>query len=170
MRSLVLAVALLPALSAAADLTAASRIDAVTVYQSSARVTRAARVEVQPGAARVLLAGLPDALDDDSIRVEGKGSAKARVFGVTVDRVTGAAAATADARVAEEKLERLQDEDRSLDDRAKAAQARSGKTNWFQLAQFLFNVNLAAILGHGQAHSAAGRRMKAVLAQWPCCS
>ena len=119
-----LAAVLLPALSAAADLTAASRIDAVTVYRSSARVTRAAHVEVQPGPARVLLAGLPDLLDDDSIRVEGKGSAKARVFGVTVERVTGAGAAQAEARAAEERLERLQDEDRGLDDRVKAAQAR----------------------------------------------
>ncbi len=124
MRSLVLAAALIPALSAAADLSAPSRIDAVTVYRSSARVTRAARVEVQAGPARVLLAGLPDPLDDDSIRVEGKGSAKARVFGVTVDRVTEAATAQADARAGEEKLERLQDEDRGLDDRVKAAQAR----------------------------------------------
>ncbi len=126
MRSLVLAaaVAVLPAPTPAADVAAASRIDAVTVSQSSTRVTRAARVEVQAGPARVLLAGLPDGLDDDSIRVEGKGTAKARVFGVTVERVTGAAAAQADARGAEEKLERLQDEDRALEDRAKAAQAR----------------------------------------------
>ncbi|HET8538263.1 MAG TPA: mucoidy inhibitor MuiA family protein [Anaeromyxobacter sp.] len=124
MRTLVLAAALVPALSAAADLSASSRIDAVTVYQSSARVTRAARAEVQPGPARVLLAGLPEQLDDDSIRVEGKGSARARIFGVTVERVTGEATAQADARAAEEKLERLQDEDRGLDDRARAAQAR----------------------------------------------
>ncbi len=124
MRTLALAVALVPVLSAAADVSAASRIDAVTVYRSSARVTRAARVEVQPGAARVLLAGLPDQLDDDSIRVEGKGSAKARIFGVTVDRVTESATAQADARAVEEKLERLQDEDRGLDDRTRAAQAR----------------------------------------------
>ncbi len=124
MRSVALAAVLLPALSAAADVSPASRIDAVTVYQSSARVTRVARAEVQPGAARVLLSGLPVALDDDSIRVEGKGSAKARIFGVTVERVTGEAVVQSDARAAEEKLERLQDEDRSLDDRAKAAQVR----------------------------------------------
>ena len=79
---------------------------------------------MQPGPARVLLAGLPDQLDDDSIRVEGKGSAKARIFGVTVDRVTEAATAQADARAGEERLERLQDEDRALEDRAKTAQAR----------------------------------------------
>ena len=124
MRTLALAAALVPALSAAADLSAASRIDAVTVYRSSARVTRSAHAEVQSGPARVLLAGLPDQLDDDSIRVEGKGTARARIFGVTVDRVTEFAAAQVDARAAEEKLESLQDEDRGLEDRAKAAQAR----------------------------------------------
>ncbi len=124
MRTVALAAVLLPALSAAADVSPASRIDAVTVYQSSARVTRVARADVQPGPSRVLLTGLPDQLDDDSIRVEGKGSAKARIFGVTVDRVTGEAIVQSGARAAEERLERLQDEDRSLDDRAKAAQAR----------------------------------------------
>ncbi len=124
MRTAALAAVLLPALSAAADVSPASRLDAVTVYQASARVTRVARADVQPGPSRVLLTGLPDQLDDDSIRVEGKGSAKARIFGVTVDRVTGEAIVQSGARAAEERLERLQDEDRSLDDRAKAAQAR----------------------------------------------
>ncbi len=114
----------LPALSLAADVKTTSRIDAVTVYRSSARVTRAAKVEVPQGAARVLIEGLPDGLEDDSIRVEGKGSARARVFGVTVERVTGAEAALAEARAAEEKVEGLQEDDRGLEDRIKAAQSR----------------------------------------------
>jgi uncharacterized protein (TIGR02231 family) len=124
MRALALLSLVLPVLAAAADVRAPSRIDAVTVYRSSARVTRVGRIEVPSGPVRVLLDGLPDALDDDSIRVEGKGSAKARVFGVTVERVTGAEVAAADARAAEEKLESLQDEDRGLQDRLKAAEAR----------------------------------------------
>jgi uncharacterized protein (TIGR02231 family) len=88
-------------------------------------VTRTARVELPAGAARVVLEGLPDGLDDDSIRVEGKGSAKARVFGVTVERITSAEAAVAEARTAEERVERLLDEDRTLEDRIRAAQARA---------------------------------------------
>lgn len=125
MRALTLLVLAVPALAAAAaDLAAPSRIDAVTVYRSSARVTRAARIEVPAGAARVLLAGLPDQLDDDSIRVEGKGDARARVFGVTVERVTGVGAAAEQARAAEERIERLEDEGRALEDLVKAAQAR----------------------------------------------
>jgi uncharacterized protein (TIGR02231 family) len=124
MRPLALLAIALPAVSLAADVRTASRVDAVTVYRSSARVTRVAKVEVPPGAARVLLEGLPDRLEDDSIRVEGRGSARARVFGVTVERVTGAEAALAEARAAEEKVEKLQEDDRGLEDRIKAAQAR----------------------------------------------
>lgn len=125
MRLGVLVSLVLPSLSLAAPvIKAPSRIDAVAVYRSGARVTRAARVELPAGAARVVLEGLPLELDDDSIRVEGKGSAKARVFGVTVEQVTAEQVAAAEARGAEEKLERLQDEDRALEDRAQAARAR----------------------------------------------
>jgi uncharacterized protein (TIGR02231 family) len=124
MRLLALAALLVPSLSAAADLSAASRIDAVTVYRSSARVTRAARLDLSAGPSRVLLGGLPEGLDDDSIRVEGKGSARARLHGVTVERVTGAGAADADARALEERLEGLEDEDRALEDAIRAARAR----------------------------------------------
>jgi len=131
MRPLAAAVALLAALSAApaaataTSTSAASRIDAVTVYRQSARVTRLARVELGGGPARVVLDGLPPELDDDSVRVEGRGSARARVFGVAVDRVTVGETVAGDARAAEAKLLALQDEDRALDDRARAAKARA---------------------------------------------
>jgi uncharacterized protein (TIGR02231 family) len=124
MRRIALVVLAVPAVALSADLRAPSHIDAVTVYRASARVTRLARVELPDGPARVLLEGLPDAIDDDSIRVEGKGSARARLFGVSVERVTLAEAAAAEARAAEERLQQLQDDDRALDDSVKAAQAR----------------------------------------------
>lgn len=126
MRTLAIGLFLAPLFTfAATDLDAASRVDAVTVYLTGARVTRVARLEVRPGDVRVLLSGLPDGLDDDSIRVEGHGAARVRVHGVTVERLTGEGAAAADARAAESRLETLQDEDRALDDRAKAAAARA---------------------------------------------
>src|SRR5512143_992306 len=124
MRTLALLALALPAAAAAADLQAGSRIDAVTVYQSSARVVRSARVEVQPGDSRLLLRGLHDGLSDDSVRVQGSGSARARVHGVSVERITAEAAASAEARAAEERLEKLGDEDRALEDREKGARAR----------------------------------------------
>ncbi|HEX9289324.1 MAG TPA: mucoidy inhibitor MuiA family protein [Anaeromyxobacteraceae bacterium] len=126
MRALAIALFLTPSFTfAAADLDTASRVDAVTVYRTGARVTRVARVDVGGGDARVLLAGLPDGLDDDSIRVEGRGTAQVRLYGVTVERVTAERAMAAEARAAEARIEKLQDEDRALDDRARAAAARA---------------------------------------------
>lgn len=126
MRTLALVILSIPTLAAAAPaLRPPSRIDAVTVYRESARVTRVAKVELPDGATRVVLEGLPDELDDDSIRVEGKGAAKARVFGVGVERMTAQEAVTAEARAVEERIERLQDEDRALEDAGRAAQARA---------------------------------------------
>lgn len=116
---------LAPAVTPAADVAAASRIDAVIVYRSGARVTRTARVALPPGAARVLLAGLPAELDDDSIRAAGKGTGRARILGVTVEPVTGAGAADAAARAAEGRVEGLEADDRALEDRIRIAQARA---------------------------------------------
>jgi uncharacterized protein (TIGR02231 family) len=110
---------------AAPEVAARSRVEAVTVYRSSARVSRSATVELSGGSSRIVFAGLPDGLDDDSLRVEGKGSARARVFGVGIERITGVEAAAAEARAAEERLLKVQDEDRALEDRSKATQARA---------------------------------------------
>lgn len=114
-----------PTPSRGADLKAGSRIDAVTVYRSGARVTRVARVELPAGDSRILLTGLPAELDDDSLRVEGKGSARARVFGVTAEPFTRAEAALPEVRDAEERVEALLGEDRGLDDRIAQARARA---------------------------------------------
>jgi uncharacterized protein (TIGR02231 family) len=114
-----------PARAPAADLAAASKVDAVIVYRGWARVTRVARLEVAPGETRVLLHGLPSGLDDDSLRVEGKGTARARVGGVSVERITRAELALPEVRAAEARLEQLQGEDRALEDKISQARARS---------------------------------------------
>jgi uncharacterized protein (TIGR02231 family) len=125
MRLFVLLSLILPSVSLAApSISAPSRIDAVSIFRSGARVTRIARVELPAGAARVVLDGLPLELDDDSIRVDGKGTARARVFGVTVEQITTEQAVATEARSVEERLEKLQDEDRALEDRLQSAKAR----------------------------------------------
>lgn len=124
MRSSLAVALLLPGLASAADLEARSRIDAVTVYQTSARVTRVAKVDLPAGDVRLLLPGVTDRLLDDSLRVRGTGSAGARVFGLSVDRVSGVGAAAAEARAAQERLDGLQDEDRALEDQQKGAATR----------------------------------------------
>ncbi|MBI5066993.1 MAG: mucoidy inhibitor MuiA family protein [Deltaproteobacteria bacterium] len=101
-----------------------SRIDAVTAHRGSARVTRVARLELPAGPSRVLLDGLPAELADDSLRVEGRGAGKARIHGISVERVTAEQALAAEARAAEEALLALQDEDRALEDRVRVAEGR----------------------------------------------
>ena len=123
MRVLILAV-VLPAAAAAADVQAPSRIEAVTVYQSSARVVRAVAVDVPAGDSRILLRGLPEGLADDSVSVQGRGTAHARVQGVSVEPITAEAAASPEVRAAEDRLQRLRQEDQELEDRLKGAGAR----------------------------------------------
>ena len=127
MRALVVSLFLalpLAATAAPAEHRPASRIEAVTVHQGAARVTRRAEVELAPGTSRVLLEGLPDVLADDSVRVEGKGAAGTQVFGVTVERKARAVSDDAEARAAREAVERLEADDRALEDRRAAAQNR----------------------------------------------
>jgi uncharacterized protein (TIGR02231 family) len=122
---LILLATIAPERASAADLAITSRIDAVTVYRGWARVTRLARLELGPGDTRVILQGLPAGLDDDSLRVEGKGTARARIGGVSVDRITQAELALPEVRAAEARLEALQGEDRALEDRISQARSRS---------------------------------------------
>ena len=55
----------------AAEITASSKIDAVTIYPGVAGVTRIIEVEVPAGAHTIVVSGLPQSLDPASLRVEG---------------------------------------------------------------------------------------------------
>jgi uncharacterized protein (TIGR02231 family) len=113
-----------PAAAAPKDIPTDSRIDAVTVYLHSARVTRVARVDLPAGDARVRLENLPDHLLDHSLRVSGTGTANASVFGATVERMPHVETTAKDVRAAQDKVTALEDEDRALEDRIKQATAR----------------------------------------------
>jgi uncharacterized protein (TIGR02231 family) len=125
MLALALALLLAPASPAAlSEVKGASRLDAVTVYLSGARVTRLVRAELPAGDVRLLVEGLPAGIVDDSVRVEGQGGGKGTIWGVSVEPITRAEAMDAAARDAEEKVERLLQEDRALEDQARVAEAR----------------------------------------------
>ncbi|MGE0155692.1 MAG: mucoidy inhibitor MuiA family protein [Geobacter sp.] len=62
------------------------RITAVTVYQDRAQTMRSATVNLKTGTQIVALEGLPVLLQDDSIRVEGNGTARVTVAGVEIKR------------------------------------------------------------------------------------
>jgi uncharacterized protein (TIGR02231 family) len=61
----------------------ASTIDAVTVFPDRARVTRRGRTTLEPGQHRLDFAGLPMSLLPESVRASGKGTARARLLGVS---------------------------------------------------------------------------------------
>lgn len=90
---------ILPSLSSATTnrLTAQATISAVTVYQDRALVTRTTTVKLKPGNQIISVEGLPVLIQDDSVRVEAKGTARALITGIEVKR--GFLAQTADKRV-----------------------------------------------------------------------
>jgi len=114
----------LPAVASPAEVSPASRIDAVTVYLISARVTRLAKIDLPAGDIRVRLEGLTDQMIDDSLRVSGAGTAKAQVFGATVERVPHVETIAKEVRTAQEKVTALEEQYRTLEDQIKQANAR----------------------------------------------
>lgn len=58
-------------------------VTAVTIFPDRARVTRTGRVALSPGLQSLLIGQLPLALLPDSLRARGKGTARAKLLGVT---------------------------------------------------------------------------------------
>lgn len=86
---LFLILTLTPALSSSADfkrIPAASRISAVTVYTDRALTTRNATLNLKPGSYLIAFESLPALILDDSVRVEGKGTAVATIAGLEIKR------------------------------------------------------------------------------------
>lgn len=75
---------LLPA--ATAKDTSGSKIDSVTVYPDRAMVTRQRQVTLTPGRHTLKFKGLPLSLNDRSVQVKGKGTARAKILDVSVKR------------------------------------------------------------------------------------
>jgi len=117
--TLLLAATGLPALAAAAAATElSSTINAVTVYNDRAIVTRTARAEVQAGLNELRIDGLPASLLDDSLQATAIGTANATLLDITTRQTF--VATTPDPRRAaiEDTLTSLREEERSLNDRA----------------------------------------------------
>ena len=68
------ALAVMAQAAMAAEIDAASRIDAVTVYPDGAIVTRQVEVDLPAGASTLIFKGLPGSIDPSSLRVEGTAS------------------------------------------------------------------------------------------------
>ena len=64
-----------------------SSIERVTVYPDRARVLRRGTTQLEPGLHTLVIPELPLALDPDSVRATGRGSASARLLGVSTEQV-----------------------------------------------------------------------------------
>ena len=121
----------------AADISATSRIDAVTVYPIGAEVMRVGRVTMERGEHAILFTDLPAQAVSGSIRVEGKATGMLEIGSVDTRRVsvprTDAATAATERKQIEDAIEKLKDERAVLQAGVEAAQAQ--KTLITNLAQ-----------------------------------
>lgn len=128
-----LAVALLtPALALAQDkptLEAASRVTAVTVYPSQARITREAEVQLPAGESLVEFTGLPTGLDEDSVQVSGKTAAGVTILNYEIREVFGAESQSEQVRALQEQLKPLEAQQAEITDGIEVIAERVGFLN-----------------------------------------
>lgn len=111
---------LAPALAFSADLKriqASSRITAVTVYPDRALTSRSVSLNLRPGSYLVTFDSLPTLIQDDSVRVEGKGSAATTIVGLEVKRAFLE-------QSGEKRVKELDEEIRVLEQRSGALDAK----------------------------------------------
>jgi uncharacterized protein (TIGR02231 family) len=87
---LFLTLTLIPTLALSAEpqrIPAPSRITAVTVYADRALTTRSSTLTLKPGSYLIAFESLPTLILDDSVRVDGKGTAATTITGLEIKRV-----------------------------------------------------------------------------------
>ncbi len=118
----VAATAMSSAAAFAAEIEAASKVDAVTVYPDAAIVTRVAAVDLSQGDNVVVFRGLPLGLDPASLRLEGAADAALTIGAVETSVAPAGAKAPDDALAA--KIASLRDERAALQTTIDALQAK----------------------------------------------
>lgn len=96
---------------------AQSRITAVTVFSDRAQVTRQASIMLKPGTNLVNFVDMPQLMMEESLRAEGKGSARARIAGISVRKVFLD-------RTREKRVRELEDEILQLGRKVESVEAR----------------------------------------------
>ena len=121
--SFVATIALVAAMpTMAAEITASSQIDSVTVYPDGATVTRLIRLDLPAGDSTLLAHDFPLTLDPSSLRVEGEGGARL-VIG-SVDARPPGPAPTPNLPQIDRRIEALRDAKTALDGEIASAAAR----------------------------------------------
>jgi hypothetical protein len=112
-----------------------SKIIAATVYSDRALVTRVANGSFAAGQYTLRIPGLPDQMNDQSIRVAGAGSAHAKILEVRVEPALPDSLPDVRARELLAEIENIKSELRKLDDRAKGI---------MQQREFLGKISIAS--------------------------
>lgn len=89
-------------------------LDSVTVFPDRARVTRRGTATLEPGVHRLEIPDLPMSLLPDSVRASGKGSARARLLGVSLQVRNYVDTPAEAARELEAKIQAAMDADADL--------------------------------------------------------
>jgi uncharacterized protein (TIGR02231 family) len=147
---------LTPAL--AADITAISRIDAVTVFPQGAEVTRIAEARIAAGEHTLIFEDLPAELAPETLRVEGAGGARIEIGSVDSRLVFAALdPRDEDRKRIEKDIEALNDERAALDQAIADAEYQKG------LMQQLASATLTERPKEGETRILDAQRLSGVL-------
>jgi uncharacterized protein (TIGR02231 family) len=151
----------------AADVTASPPIDRVTVYRQGAAVTRAGPVAIPAGTHRLVIRGLPAAIDPKTLRV-AVDSAAVRLGGIEVEKINEGKFASDAERELRRKLEETGDRRQAALDEVATAQTQlklldslAANPAGSPTKASVDGANLGAVLATiGSSASAAHRRVR----------
>ena len=124
------------ALVSAAPAPVNSTITAVTVYTDRAVVTRTASIDLAGGTTELVFANLPQALNERSLQVSGRGTAQALILDVSAKQTYVDFTPNARVKELEDTLRGLQKQVRGLDDRNGILSAQSTMLDRMEAALF----------------------------------
>ena len=113
-----------------------STISAVTVYTDRAVVTRTATVELAGGTTELVFTNLPQALNERSLQVSGRGTAQALILDVSAKQTFVDFTPNARVKELEDQLKGLGKQVRGLDDRGNLLNAQSATLDRMEAALF----------------------------------
>jgi uncharacterized protein (TIGR02231 family) len=113
-----------------------SAISAVTVYTDRAVVTRTATVDLPGGTTELVFANLPQALNERSLQVSGRGTAQALILDVSAKQIFVDFTPNARVKELEDLLKGLGKQVRGLDDRGNLLNAQQASLDRMETALF----------------------------------
>jgi len=116
----------------------------ITVYPDRARVKRGGEIGLETGVQQIEIQNLPLTLNPDSARASARGTARARLMGLQIQRAIFAETPAEQARELEAKIEALQDEITAVEARAELIKQSRAKVDALGSHTEVFATALAA--------------------------